>query len=338
MQFAELSNDQRRQMIDAKQAFEPWREAYREFRHSYRGSMRWKTIKGAEYLYRKRGSVETSIGRRSTETEKIKEDYIEQRTRLRQRGTRLEQRLKSMEKINRAFGLGRMPITAARVLRKLDEVGLLGRQLFVVGTHSLYAYEARAGVVLDGGLTATTDVDLLIDARQHMSLAIAEDVRPEGVLGLLRRVDKSFERSADYRAINDEGYSVDLIAPMRRNEATAPDIRLGDSDDDLVAASILGLQWLLNAPKFEEVIVGGDGRPLWVCCIDPRAFALHKFWMSKRDDREPAKRRRDAAQAHAVTSLATDYLSMKFNAKDLTALPLDLVKCAKDLIASIRKK
>jgi hypothetical protein len=155
MQFAELSNEQRRQMIDARQTFAPWRHADREFRHSYRGSMRWKRVGGAEYLYRSQGHVEKSIGRRSPETERIKDAYTEQRARLRQRRTRLAQRLKSMDKINRAYDLGRMPRTAARVLRKLDEVGLLGQQLFVVGTHSLYAYEARAGVVLDGGLTAT---------------------------------------------------------------------------------------------------------------------------------------------------------------------------------------
>ncbi|MFO1171037.1 MAG: GSU2403 family nucleotidyltransferase fold protein [Hyphomicrobiaceae bacterium] len=68
-------------------------------------------------------------------------------------------------------------------------------------------------------------------------------------------------------------------------------------------------------------------------CIDPRVFALHKFWMSKQPDREPLKRRRDTAQARAVAMVAKDYLDMTFSAKGLEALPIDMVRCAKELTA-----
>lgn len=334
MDFAELNDEQRRQAIDARQAFEPWRDAEREFRHSFRGSMRWKRVKGTEYLYRIHGQVERSLGRRSPETERIKDDYVDQRARLRQRRARLEQRLKSMDRINRAYRLGRMPVTAARVLRKLDEAGLLGTQLFVVGTHSLYAYEARAGIQFGGGLTATTDVDLLWDARRTLSLAYGDEIRSDGVFGLLRRVDRTFKaKPGSYRAINDEGYYVDLIRPLAKDEGGTKIRRLGADQSDLEAAAILGLQWLMNAPKFEEIVIGADGRPLMVSCIDPRAFALHKYWVSKQPSREPQKRQRDAAQARAVASVAADYLGLEFNAKDLTALPLELVKSAKNLLA-----
>jgi hypothetical protein len=338
MEFAELTNEQRRQSVDAKQLFDLWRTTDRDFRRSYRGSMRWRTVKGKQYLYRIVGKVEKSLGARSPETEKIKDDYTAQRTRTRQRSTRLQERLKAQDRLNRAYGLGRMPTTAARVLRELDEAGLLGTKLFLVGTHSLYAYEARCGVLLGGGLTATRDVDLLLDTRQHMSLAIAEGVPADGVLGILRRADKSFSRSQEFRATNDDGYFVDLIAPFRRNEAMVKQQQLGNSEDDIWAASIIGLQWLINAPKFEEIVIGEDGRPLWVSCIDPRAFALHKLWVSKRPEREPEKRRRDAEQARAVANLATKYLDMNFAAKDLTALPIELVRTVKDLVATISRK
>jgi hypothetical protein len=91
--------------------------------------------------------------------------YVEGRTRLRRRQTGLRKRLGAMAKVNRALGLGRIPATPARVLRKLDEVGLLGRQLIVVGTHSRFAYEASSGVLLGGELRATSDIDLLMEAR-----------------------------------------------------------------------------------------------------------------------------------------------------------------------------
>lgn len=339
MKFNELTNEQRRQLIDAKQAFEAWRDAEKEFRHSYRGTMHWRTSKGKQYLGRKILQSWRSLGPRSPETERIKSEYTEQRTRLRRRATSMRRRVESMDRINRALGLGRMPGIAARVLRKLDEMDLLGNQLFVVGTHSLFAYEARSGVIFEGGLMETSDVDLLWDTRRKLSLAVSEEVRPEGILGLLRRVDRSFDsKPGHYRAVNDKGYFVDLIRPFEKNEATTKVTALADSDSDLKATAILGLQWLINAPKFEETVIGEDGRPLWISCIDPRAFTLHKWWVSKRPDRRALSRKRDAQQARAVYSVAADYLDLKFNAKDLTSLPIELVKGAKDLAHSTRKR
>lgn len=331
MDLTELSPDQRRRLIDAIQVFEAWREADLEFRHSYRGAMRWKRVNGTEYLYRIFGKIGHSLGPRSLELEKVKADYSEQRTRLRRRLTTLDTRLKDMARLNRAFNLGRVPVIAARILRRLDQEGLLGKHLFVVGTNSLYAYEAAAGVLFETGLTATEDVDLLWDVRRHLSLALV-DTRKEGVLGLLRQVDHSFKARANgFRATNDEGYYVDLIRPLSKTELAKAPPKLGEADEDLEAAGILGLEWLVHAPKFERVAIGADGLPLWMSCIDPRAFALHKLWLSKRADRDAVKRRRDLEQAIVVAHVAKDFLDLKFNAKDLSALPLELVKDAGSL-------
>jgi hypothetical protein len=204
--------------------------------------------------------------------------------------------------------------------------------LFVVGTHALFAYEAASGVVFDSGLMATGDIDLLWDARRRLSLALV-DARAEGVLGLLKKVDRSFAAQRNsYRAVNDEGYYVDLLRPLEKDEARSAIAKIGEADDDLEAAALAGLHWLINAPKYEQTVVGADGRPLWMSCIDPRAFALHKYWISQRDDRDPLKRRRDIAQAKAVAAVATEYLGLTFQAKDLSALPIDLVQTAKSLL------
>jgi hypothetical protein len=55
--------------------------------------------------------------------------------------------------------------------------------------------------------------------------------------------------------------------------------------------------------------------------IDPRAFALHKAWISAREDREPVKARRDLAQAKAAAIIATRYLRRSFEGSELAALP-----------------
>ncbi len=332
MEFAELNEDQRRRLVDVRQIYEAWRVADAELRHGYRGTMRWRRVAGAEYLYLIAGKVERSLGVRSPATERIKSDHDHHRDRLKRRLATLDARIKEMARINRAAGLGRVPTTAARILRRLDAAGLLGRHLFVVGTHALFAYEAAAGIVFESGLTATTDVDLLWDARRRLSLALV-DVRAEGVLGLLRKVDHTFVAPRNsFRAVNDEGYYVDIIRALEKDEMRAVNTRISPVDDDLEAAALAGLEWLINAPKFEQIVVGADGIPLWMSCIDPRAFALHKYWISRRDDRDPLKRRRDAAQARAVAAVAVEYLRLEFSVKELSALPADLVRAGEALI------
>jgi len=333
MKLRELSNEQRRQLIDAQQAFRAWREAAQEFRHGYpplykgfRATMRWKRVQGKEYLYR----GESSLGLRSRETERIKADYSDQRTKLRGRLTRLEQRLEEMRPVNRALGLGRVPEIAARVLRKLDNEDLLGSHLFVAGTHALFAYEARTGVLFENALTATTDIDLLWDVRQRFTF-LMRDVNERGVLGLLQQVDATFRKTQSYRAENADPYLVEVIRPQRKDEVFKADPKITLADGDLVPAAIEGLQWLLNAPKFEEVAIGEDGRPLLISCVDPRVFALHKLWLSQQPTREGLKRRRDIMQAQAVAAVATQFMGLKFEKRVLTGLPKELANGLKEL-------
>ncbi len=77
--------------------------------------------------------------------------------------------------------------------------------------------------------------------------------------------------------------------------------------------------------------IGSDGMPLLMSCIDPRAFALHKLWLSRRADRSPAQRPRDAAQAVTVAALVLAYLNLPFESRDLSALPKALRQLAPEL-------
>ena len=224
MEIVELTNEQRRQLIDVKQAFQVWHAAHRQFTNSYKGTVRWKKSKGQEYLYRTvyRGDHEIakSLGPRSPRTEKLKEAYANARLRLRQRLSKLQTRLKVKARVNRALRLNRVPATETRILNALDHEGLLGKQIFVVGTNALFAYELMTGVLLSSGLLATKDMDLLWDHRPRLSLVVTE-VETRGVLGILRGIDSSFRTAGQrsFRAENDEGYLVDLIRPHE------PDLR-----------------------------------------------------------------------------------------------------------------
>ncbi len=332
MALSEYNNEQRRELIDMQQLFEAWRAADHDFRYSYRGSMHWRKINGVEYLYRlvsRTPRVEKSQGRRSPETEKLFEEYQAARRRAKRRETSLRKKIESRAKINRALGLGQMPRIAADILRNFDQAGLLGTQLIVVGTHALYGYGAKSGVIFQGDIMDTRDIDLMFDARRRISLALAPNLKASGLIGLLKSVDPSFtHKRGEFRAINDDGYYVDLIRPMEANEAHK-NIK-GIADNDLVPVAILGLQWLMNAPRFESTVIADDGLPLHMSSIDPRVFALYKYWLAtKAENREPLKKKRDKEQAKVVAQVAKEYLQLPFKAKDLSALPIDLVKAAK---------
>lgn len=336
MFFNELTNEQRRQLTDARQVFQAYRTAQRDQQRRFSGGMRWVSRKGREYLLRKIGSSETSLGGRSPKTEAAYDAFDSGRREIHVRLKTLARRLDDMAPVNTAVGLGRVPKITARIIRKLDEVGLLGRNIFVVGSNALYAYEMSAGILLGADVVATGDVDLLWDTRRGLRLALNE-FRKDGILGLIRKVDKSFDvRSPkDFRAINTEGFYVDLICPEDRYfmSSKAPE-KLGESTDDIYGAPIGGLEWLINAPKFEETVIGEDGYPLRFCCADPRVFALHKAWVSQNVGRDPVKRARDRDQAKLSAMIAVKYLGLDMMADDLSALPAELRSQAKELMAS----
>lgn len=254
MRFAELNNEQRRQLIDVVGTFAAWRDASRK---ATRGSLRWVTRKGSDYLYRKTGKSERSLGRRSRETEAILAEHNLLRERRKQAGVRL----KAMARVNRALYLNRVPKDAALILRELDAAAVLGKHLFVIGTNALYAYEIRAGVFFEGGILATNDFDLLWDARDRLRLVVT-GISPEGVLGILKKADATYSSAGDYgmRAQNASGYFVDLFCP----DIDPPPKRFAPRDIDPIPTE--GADWLIEAPKIEETVIGWGLAALHAVC------------------------------------------------------------------------
>jgi hypothetical protein len=133
-----------------------------------------------------------------------------------------------------------------------------------------------------------------------------------------------------FNATNSEGYIVDLLCPER------DDIPTMGEEADLAAIPMEGVSWLLEAPRFEQVIIGEDGRPFRIAVPEPRTFALHKLWVSKRDSRIPLKRPRDASHARIVAELVDTYLRLPFLVKDMPWLPKELIAMVKELKAETR--
>jgi len=337
--FQELNGDQRREAVNTQQRYAALREA-EDRDKGYRGSMGWKKIQGRDYLvrshYAKSGvRRQTSLGLRSKETESIKREYDRGRSDTRKRLQELREVMARQAAVNRALGLGRVPLLGAKIIRALDRAGLLGSGIRVLGTNAIYAYEAAAGVRVDPGLTATEDIDLLFDARRGLTFAASEGVSHPSLLRLLRKIDRSFERSKQlFRAVNREGYLVDLIKPLREPPWKAESQRVGTDADDLLAAEIEGLTWHESAPPFETIAIDEKGEPCRVVATDPRVWVAHKLWLSKRQDREAIKRRNDAAQARAIGQLVATYMpNLPYVADQLRMLPKDVFEDARHLFA-----
>lgn len=334
MSYNELRNDQIRQSVDIQQVFEAYHSARTELEARFAGSMSWKTISGGTYLYRKVGGSNRSLGPKSPETEQAYESFHEGRQRQRDRVQSLVKRIDELAPVNRALGIGRIPSVSARVLRHLDNAGLLGRAINIVGTNALYAYERMAGVQIDSGLVATGDVDLLLDSRTRLKLT-APDMSSEGLLGLLRKADSSFSPMGrrSYRAVNKDGFMVDLIRPAPKDRFSTSGVSSFGGDEDLHAVEIEGLAWLVNSPKHRVVVIDDRGYPLEMSVPDPRAFAIHKAWLATRDDREPAKRQRDGGQAKLIAGMVADRLpNLRFDASDLSAMPMAMRLAAQNLL------
>jgi hypothetical protein len=337
IEFQELSGDQRREAVNTRQRYAAYREAEKRAK-GYRGSMVWKEIHDRDYLVRSlygnsRVRRQKSLGLRSKKTEAIKREYDRGRAEARARLKELQTVIARQAAINRAVGLGRVPSIGAKIIRALDDAGLLGSCIRILGTNAIYAYEAAAGVHIDPGLTTTEDIDLLFDARSKLTFAAIEEVSGPSLVQLLHKVDRSFARTSHpYRAANKEGYLVDFINPLRNPPWKIERQRIAGNADDLLAAEIEGLAWHESAPAFEAIAIDERGEPCRIVTTDPRVWVAHKLWLSKRQDRESIKRRNDAAQAQAIGQLVANYLpQLPYTASELRMLPKPVFVAAKSL-------
>lgn len=296
-----LSNQQRLHQVNTEQLFENYRSALGHAA-AYTYVMRWKTVRNREYLFkdRDRHGNGKSFGARSAETEALLAAFLDGRAVAQERQQLITEKIKEQARLNKALRLNRVPSVVARVLRELDRAGLYDG-FTVIGTQALYAYEASAGAHFILELLASGDVDLLYDARQKMTV-VSDKLDGDGLLRLLKKADKTFEcvRENGYRAANAGQFMVDLVIAPRGMEAHS-DVTF--AKPDLVATEVPGLQWLLNSPKLDAVAVDEDGWPVPMRVPDPRAFALHKVWLSNLPTREPLKKPRDFDQARAVAQL-----------------------------------
>lgn len=325
--YQPINSAQAKSAIDSEQILAAYRDAVTKAQ-DYAGGMHWKTVSGKEYLYRtldRKGNAK-SLGPRSEKTEQILAHFTHRKAEIADRVKSLKEQLEIQAKVNAAYRVGHVPNQVADVCIELDKAHLLDSNITVIGTNAMHVYEAMAGVRFPTDIMATVDIDLLWNHTSKLSVASSPHVKEEGLMGLLRKADSSYEimGGQPFRAVSKTGYMVDLIRQM-------PDPPWADEPDrffeqDLVATDIWNMKWLLGAPRVVQPVVANDGRAFMMSAPDPRAFAMFKLWLSTAEDREPAKKLRDAEQARAVIQLIEDRLPHLARAwPSLKSFPQDVV-------------
>ena len=90
----------------------------------------------------------------------------------------LGERMSEQARICKAVKIERVPKVVTGILRVLENHDMLGRNLIVVGTNALYAYEASAGVLFEPSISATEDMDILLRCIINRDAAIGVNFPP----------------------------------------------------------------------------------------------------------------------------------------------------------------
>ncbi len=330
--IAEFTPNQRHAYEEAVAAHRSFLAAWRRSR-PFKGGMHWKKIGGRAYLYRYRDRFGhgRSLGVRAEQTEALfaafSRDRLAAATRLREARAYLAEQARFC----RAARLNRVPRVAARVLRLLEQQER-GGNFLVLGTSDLPAYEFTAGVFLDGSLPAQR-------AAFPRSLALSGSGRMpiEEVMQMLQQVDRSFAPESREKglAVNRDGFRVRVLDVAARRAGKPRAFTVPGAGEPLPPEAG-DLHYLTAAPKFSQVVVGQDGWPVTMTVPDPRAFAIHKLWLSVQGDRDEGQRSRDRRQALAVAAIILHYLPQyDFSSSEMAMFPPELAREAENLAGGL---
>ncbi len=232
-------------------------------RHQFAGGVTWKQVKGYEYLARFQTDPITHskkfeyLGQRKPETELIYADFQRERANLDGQIDALQRRMDVAARVAKALRIGRMPTQAADALRAIWRAGL-DKDVIVVGSSNIYAYEILTGLLVPREAAPSEDLDLI-------SLVPRSDEVVDDLKRALLAADRSYRfsnQSSEF--IAGDGYRINLKG---RGE-----VEDGLTGGDEIAQEAVA--WALAAPAVSGMALGRDGQPTAASFLDPRAFLI----------------------------------------------------------------
>lgn len=307
-----LDDTQLRALIDLQDAYEATLRLWRES-DQHAGRMNWKTIAGRDYLYHVHGhaGVGKSLGPRSPETEARYEAFRTGKQDTKTQLAATEPDLRRAAQVYAAVGLPVADSWAAKLFQHLDREVLMGRYVLVVGTNAMPAYQIEAQQRMQTRLYATRDTDLAWRGESPGEDAV--------LWPAIREFDSKFTINAErpFQAIGHGSRELELLA--------APSVL-----DTLISepfrpvTNLVEQEWLLMGQSLRQVICSLDRTPCGIDVPDPRFFALHKAWLSKKPGRDPRKAPKDMNQARLVWSWLSDMPGHPINDAFRSTLPDEL--------------
>jgi hypothetical protein len=334
--FYEYTDLQIKQRHNSKMLYNAYLEALHMYNLQFRYKMLWQKHKDGYQLLAKenlRTGKREYLGRRDERTEEIAESFRQAKQEIKERLKNLKEKLKRDARLNKLEGIARAPKELVSLFRKINELGL-DDKLIVIGTNSLYAYEARAGIMIEEEHLATHDIDILNRKEKGISFMFNAMEEDTSALALLRSIDKSFYQSSQvpYRFINKDGIWIELITPLSKSPSER---KHNDLFPDVLPLDMKGLQWIENARLFQETIIGLDGRTANITTIHPLEFAIYKNWLGQREDRDFLKHTRDIEQSRLVTEIIRNYMPNIDTEKELSSMKHITKEVVADYIDSI---
>ena len=295
-----LSDEQLRGLVNASQLYDTWRDVMAPLTQMP-GGMYWRVINSKEYLYQyatAAGKQQTKyVGPRTPAIEEKYRDFKQTKEDLEERRRGTENRINELAPAWRALRLPAIDSTAGRILRAFDLDRSVRQNLLVIGTYALKAYEVEAAVAFAAGMDATEDLDFTLT----FGTSEADPDLPRRLLLVLKEVDSSFivAPSSARTAVNKSGYRVDLLV-------SAADSRAMAAARPWKPEALEGQEWLALGNPVNSVVIDYQGWPVAFSAPDPRYFALHKLWLSKRRGRPATKAAKDRNQGEALLKIVRE--------------------------------
>ena len=304
--FYEYTALQIKQKHNSKMLYTSYLETLQRYNLQFRYKVLWQKHKDGYQLLAKE-NLKTGkreyLGRRDEKTEKIAADFRTSKQKIKERLKELKEKLKRDAKLNKLEDIARAPRELIALLRKINELNL-DDKLIVIGTNSLYAYEAKAGIMIEESHLATHDIDILNRKDKGVSFMFNALHQDTSALEFMQTIDKTFYQSPNvpYRFINNEGVWIELITPCSKGDIETRFM------SDVIPLDMKGMQWLENARLFQVTIIGLDGKSANITTIHPLEFAVYKHWLAQQEDRDYLKHIRDSEQSKLVTNIIFEYM------------------------------
>lgn len=301
-----FNQDKRRNLQNLRQFYETWKEVNSELAR-LPGGLYWKVSNNKEYLYRyvtEAGMKRTtSVGPRTPKTEAEKALFDETKKNLQERKKGIEERIRTLAPVMRALRFPAIDDMAGKILRALDQTGEIGSQVMVIGTYAITAYEMAAETNFAEGFDATEDLDLTIVTRDDHE---PDPAFPRRFLLTLKELDRTFivSISSPKTVVNKSGYRVDLLMSVQAQASMA-------KASPWRPEALEGQEWLLLGSPVQQLLIDYTGWPVLAVAPDPRYFAVHKLWLSRRPKRiRDGKAPKDATQGRALLAAIRDFMPL----------------------------